>query len=507
MNRMRETCAPPRSSWLTSFGLIVWLVLVSLAARVTNVAARPAEPAARLVAAAPSEPAIGIPGSVRSVPGAVERAAARSDTVDFGFYEIRPDGKAYAVQGGRWTFDHGAPDPWEGWTADDATENDRDFWRHMDASTWLAEGNPPPWPQMIGAGMALCGAGQNLADTLGWAAGIGYGNEWCQRLVSPELTYSGSGSVQLSFLYFNETEEDYDYSKIFVQVGTNRTPINTPGFTGIIGVGPTGVITPQGWTHAITNGELGGGGQSRPFRIVLEFDSDGYLSDDDGESNWDARYGAIGVDDVALDGANLVPPVSRSYAFETDLEGWTAERCPGVGSYFGVAPLSLYGLPDYCECNMAGNVMEFHDDNLGHPDDQHETAVSPIFDRQDLGPGYLDYNLILAEAQIAGPLGSSGMVYRFGWSYYPYEDPDVPASSAGRLASGLPCFSGEAPAAPRSIPSEPAPRASRPMPGWSVSSSRSRRSASGRLPHVPSAPDRSSTTCGSGFPGSRTRRP
>lgn len=361
------------------------------------------------------------------------RSGIRSDTLDFGFYEIRPDGEAYAVQGERWSFDHGAPDPLEGWSSNDLTENDRDFWHHLDEATWTAEGNPLPWPQMSGSGLALCGAGKNLTDTLRWEAGIGYGNNWCQRLTSPLLTYDGSGSVQLSLAYFNETELDYDYSKVLVQIGDVRTTLNAPGFAGIIGVGPTGEITPQGWNHAITNEELGGGTLVRPFRLVLEVQSDGGCSDEDGVSGWDARYGAFGADDVVIDGANLIPPAPVAYGFETDLEGWTAGHCPGVGSYFGVAPLGLYGLPDYCECGMAGNVIEFHDDDRTHPNGQYEMATSPIFDREDLGPDYLDYNVILGEAQVSASAFEWGLYYRIGWSYYPYEVPDARGSWAGRL--------------------------------------------------------------------------
>jgi hypothetical protein len=137
-------------------------------------------------------------------------------------------------------------------------------------------------------------------------------------------------------------------------------------------------------------------------------------------------YGGFGVDDVAFDGANLDPPVSVAYGYESDLEGWTAGHCAGVGSDLGVAPLSLYGLTEYCECGMAGNVIEFHDDDLAHPAQQYEMAISPILDREDLGPGYLDYNVILGEMQIAASSAAAGLFYRLGWLYYPYEDPDVP---------------------------------------------------------------------------------
>ena len=351
------------------------------------------------------------------------------DTISFGFYEVRQDGLKYAVEGETWTWDHGAADQLEGWTSRDLTENLRDYWRQMTQAKWTAAGNPLPWPGMNGAGMALCGADKGHADSLGWVAGIGYGNNWCQRLTSPTFVYDGTGSVDLNFKYFNDTEADYDYSKVFVKSGSVTTLLNPPGFNGKLGIDSVGVITQQNYVRAIQNAEFGGGTAQRNFTVVLEFFSDGGLSDEDGSSNWDAFYGAWGVDDIGL-ANNLVPNTPVSYNFDANLGGWTASRCPGVGAYMGIAPVTAYNILDPCACRLAGTVLEMHDDgNKVHPEGQHEMTYTPIVDRKaDIGdPTYLDYNRIIGQWDMYAELPQeNGVFYRSGWSYYPYENPNIP---------------------------------------------------------------------------------
>jgi len=347
------------------------------------------------------------------------------DTIDFGFYENRVDGK-YAIIGEKWTFDHGAADPLEGWIVTDLTENIRDYWRHMTQAIWVASGNPLPWPQMnASVGIALVGANQNHADSLGWSAGIGYGNDWCQRLTSPTLIYDGTGAVDLQFNYFNETEAEYDYSKVYVNAGSVSTLLNSPGFDGLIGIDTLGVITQATYTRQIQNAEMGGGTAQRNFTIVFEFKSDGGLSDEDGREGWDAFYGAWGVDNVTVQN-NVVSALSSN--FDSGLGGWTASRCPGIGSYMGIAPLSNYVIQDPCECSLSGNILEFHNSTLEHPVGQHIMAETPIVDRMtDIGANYLDYNQIMADwDQYSEMPQENGVFYRAGWSYYPYENPNIP---------------------------------------------------------------------------------
>jgi hypothetical protein len=348
----------------------------------------------------------------------------RADTLDFGYYELR-GGVPYAVRDGEWTWDHGAADPLEGWTSRDMTDNDGAYWRALTAAKWAAEGASIGWPQMTGAGMVLCGATKGHADSLGWVNGIGYGNKWCQRLTSPELTYDGSGTVGLSLEYFSESEVSEDHTKIFVESGAGLVQINTPGFSGKLGIDALGVLTPVSYLRTISNDELGGGTDPRTFRIVIDFLSDAVLSDEDRGGN--SFYGGVGMDNITLTG-NLV---SGNVAYDFDdgtLQGWTATKCPGVGSFLGVADLNDYTLVDPCACALTGNVIEMHDSGGTHPDGQHETVSSPIVDRENDIPGnYLSYNRIFAEWDHYADLpAENGVFYRSGWSYYPYENLHVP---------------------------------------------------------------------------------
>lgn len=370
-----------------------------------------------------------MPGDLNNDAPQSQLAPTLRDTIDFGFYEIRLDGLKYAVLGGKWTFDHGAADPLEGWTATDLTANDKDYWRHMTQAIWNAEGNGGQWPAMnASVGIALCGATKGHADSLGWEAGVGYGNNWCQRLTSPTLVYDGSGSVDLSFNYFNQTEPEYDYSKVFVNSGAVSTLLNPPGFDGFVGIDTLGVITQVSYARSILNAELGGGTTQRNFTIVLEFKSDGGLSDEDGTSGWDDFYGPWGVDNVLVQN-NLVPNTPMSYNFDNGLQGWTASKCPGIGSFMGIAPRSNYVLQDPCACELSGNILKFHNANNEHPVFQHVMAYSPIADRKtDIGnPQYLSYNRIMMDWDQYSELPQeNGVFYRSGWSYYPYENPNIP---------------------------------------------------------------------------------
>ncbi len=165
---------------------------------------------------------------------------------------------------------------------------------------------------------------------------------------------------------------------------------------------------------------------------MIEFRSDTWSSDENPVTlwnGWDSFYGPLGIDDVQVAGSNLSPPLAQGFDFEDGLQGWVPGHCAGVGSYFGVAPLSQYAIADPCFCALSGNVVELHDDSYQHPEGQHERALSPVIDRvADLGdPGYLEYTKILADwVQYTDLPLANGVLFRPGWSYYPWEDPQVP---------------------------------------------------------------------------------
>ncbi len=385
------------------------------------------------------------------------RPAARPDTIVFGYYTTKIDGLKYAVLDGEWTFDHAADDPLEGWTSVDQTANDQTYWRQLTEAKWIAEGGVIAWPQLNGDGMVLCGATQGHADSLGWDLGRGYGDDWCQRLTSPPLTYGGTGSVDLSLHYFSESELNYDYTRIFVESGASRVLINPPGFTGEIGIDTLGVLTPPGgveYAQTISNLDLGGGTEPRTFQIVIEFISDTAFSDETGvgwpELHPDSFYGGVGLDDIRLGGTSLIPPDTVFYAFESDLEGWTATKCPGVGSFLGLGNMADYIITEPCTCSLTNNVLEMHDEARLHPVGQHEMLHTPIIDRENDIPGgtYLNYNRILAEWDHYADLPlTNGVFYRAGWTYYPYENPHVPGivSWSPRVGIGTWYYAGDTP--------------------------------------------------------------
>ena len=166
-------------------------------------------------------------------------------------------------------------------------------------------------------------------------------------------------------------------------------------------------------------------GTQRTFQIVVQFKSDGGVSDSDGPLN--AFYGAVGMDDISLTD-NLIGGPTGPYTFDDGtLQGWTAGTCPAVGSFMGVADRGVYTLTDPCACALLGNVLEMHNGSNVHPDGQNEECRSPIIDRSGVPASY---NLIQAEwDQYADMPQANGVFYRVGWTYYPYYCNGSPTAS------------------------------------------------------------------------------
>jgi len=370
-----------------------------------------------------------------------------SDTLCYGWYELR-SGVPYALAGEKWTFDHGSADPLEGWTFKDLTAQVSayipgtggidSFWRWMGPGVWAAEQNILPAPTMVGDGFALCGAREGFADSLAWDSGAGYGNGFCQKLTSPTLTYDGSGTVNLSLKYFQESEGGYDYTYVEAQTAGDPVILNNEtglGWSGTIGIA-AGVITPETYARPILASELGGTGSARPLNIIIHFVADGGWSDEDG---FDCVYGPVGIDDVAI--TDNVSGGLPLYDFETGLQGWTPTPCEGVGSFCGINDIGTYNILDPCPCSLQGNVLEMHDDNLQHPDGQHVMCYSPILDRENDVPDYLSYNRIFAKYDSYNDLPVvNGVYYRSGWTYYPSENPQVPGMNIWSPRTGIGTF-------------------------------------------------------------------
>ncbi len=362
-----------------------------------------------------------------NIPARAPGSVARGDTISFGNYQIIGS-DYYAVQGGVWNFEDGADGPGQGgpslqgWYGVDLTANPGAWWRHITADIWSADPwNPDHVPLISGPGCVWIGLFASEARDLCWpSTGAGYGNSWCQRLTSPVFTYTGSGDVDLGMKYWNDTEPGFDYSKVVLQVGLDRTVLNAPGFTGQIGFDPDDEF-PGGsfaatYDRMITQAEFGGDGSPLEFEIVLEFASDGMWSDEDGY--FETEYGPWAVDDLTLSGGIHDPALL--FDWNDGLQGWTPSACPGVGSFLGVAALSDYVIMDPCVCGLDGHLMHFHNLSQEHFYGQRERAWSPIVDRTGVG-NYTDYNRIFADWDMYAELPmENGVFYRSGWSYYPF---------------------------------------------------------------------------------------
>jgi hypothetical protein len=333
-------------------------------------------------------------------------AGARSDTIDFGFYAPNT---GMAVQGETWTFDHGAPDSLEGWTPSIFTIP-QPHWRRISAADWAGHQNQVAAPIITGQGSAWAGLQEDQADSVGYVDGLGYGNDWDQVWISPALTYTGSGSVNLSLRYFNDTEQDYDYTRVLIEFAPDQhTTLNGDGFTGRIG-DPSSGNYPT-YTRVIGPTVFG---SHRQFRIAVEMVSDGGWSDEDGE--YPTLYGPCAFDDIALSGS--IVEGGQLYGFEEGNDGFTAVDWRIRPSQLGVAEASDYLLPDPYECGPLGKLLEFHDATWHHPADQDELILSPVVDRASLGPYY---NRVMVEYDLYARLaGNQGVEFRTAWSYYPY---------------------------------------------------------------------------------------
>lgn len=324
-------------------------------------------------------------------------ATASSSVRTFGWVD---SSTSLALEGEVWTFDHGGGSgPWEGWTRHDLTTNEFTAFRQVDASAWSGHGNSVPPPIINGSGSAWVGFQEDEADSACWEAGLGYGNNWNQRLASPPMENSVGPAVTLSFYYWYNCESGYDYVDVILLQGSTRT--NIASFTGQGGSYSSPLYFSQ--NIAVT-------GQ---FRILFEFHSDGSYSDED--DNYSTSWGPFGVDDVDVVGLEDYAGAGPPYDFDTGLDGWNPAPVPGVGSYADLNDWSNYGI-GACAGHDA-RVVTFHDGNLLHPANQHERIVSPTIDISSYGTSPLnvwaEYDLYVDNPS------ADGVYWRWGFRYWP----------------------------------------------------------------------------------------
>ena len=305
-----------------------------------------------------------------------------------------------AVEGRVWTFDHGDVDPFEGWRSYDLTTDDFTAFRHITTAIWSGHGNVPSAPIIDGSGSVWMGFFEDEADAECWKAGLGYGNDWKQQLISPSF-YNATGPVNLTFDYWHDAENTYDYVRVILDRGSSLDTLAE--FTGTDG----SYGAPVTFDDDV---EVSG-----TFNFIFEFESDGSYSDED--SLYATTLSAFGVDNIDVDGHDSVSGPSPPYRFETGLDGWTAQAVPGAGSQADVNNVAVYGISD-TTCTLASNVVSFHDGMLQHPAGQYERFMS---NRVDISPYGTDSLTIFAQYDLYtyNPLGTA-VSWTWGFTYYPY---------------------------------------------------------------------------------------
>jgi len=117
----------------------------------------------------------------------------------------------------------------------------------------------------------------------------GYGNDWVDYLVVPDLDLDGLGSAYpiMTFAYRFDLEPDYDYAWIEAESLGVYTNLNR-GYTG----------SSSGWQDYGIFGFLLGDYDQAPFSARFHVRSDGGYSDEDG--NYDSDGGAFHCDNVKV---------------------------------------------------------------------------------------------------------------------------------------------------------------------------------------------------------------
>src|SRR5690606_24962544 len=191
---------------------------------------------------------------------------------------------------------------------------------------------------LTGTGSLWIGAFEDRGDSLCWMEGLGYGNNWNQRILSPAIPLASQQDVDLQFRYFNDTEAGFDYTHVILRRLPSGLETTLSSISGKVGLStpesdpPTGTNFDGTIPLQVLQGATG-------FQIIFEMTSDGGWSDEDGF--YETFYGPFGVDEVQLSGG-----ATASYEFDTDAPGWTFEPVPGVGTHFGIGNVANYEILD-----------------------------------------------------------------------------------------------------------------------------------------------------------------
>ncbi len=343
----------------------------------------------------------------------------REDTVWFG----GDNGLGVAVEGSFWDFETPGSNGFQGCTSTDETSNPGIYFEVVTAGDFLAHGDPCIPMIEETTGMLWCGIHQDEADLRDFGAGMGYQNDMCQRAFSPEYAIDPTtDEIDMAFAYFNHTEGGFDYTLVYVLcydatdvlIDEHRVAL----FEGVIGDADfpafydEGVEVPVGALDPNTTS----------IRIEFRMDADGNASDEDG--NWDSPCGPFAADDVEISvGGDL-----HAYDFDDGAQGWTFDRCQGIGAYMHVVHdyeyeewLDDLGLT--CDCSLSGNALTFVgtvcQNGPGLVPLQYEQMETGVMPRTGYPPPFWNEVIVRLDAFLNLP-NSTGAAYRPGYRIYPY---------------------------------------------------------------------------------------
>ena len=278
-----------------------------------------------------------------------------------------------ALQDSMWTFDTGVgshfdhtaagvypfKDPsfhayMEGWVGDDFTFADLPYFRR--SQQCAIDSTYSFW----------CGILDSEADTLCYAEGQGYGDNW-NVCIKQTFNYTVGDSVIIEYEYKNDTELDYDFSFVFSDTTGNEDLVELVAYTGKASGRDTLTLYPG----------IGLPSQPGPFTIKFCVVTDDGYSDQDG--GYKTSCGAFALDSLSISGGGI----SYFSDFETGEDGWVLIPTPPGpgGDWSRLVHVADLPAPLAGPCDFSDSVMVFEDlDVGGHNIFQNNIAASPWID-------------------------------------------------------------------------------------------------------------------------------
>jgi len=317
------------------------------------------------------------------------------DTMYFGGTVWNPDSLRWeAVPGSTWTFDSGVGSHFDHSHPD--VDPSKDPSRHAFMEGWFGKDFTRVDPNVIPtfsrrstsdfSGTACVGTPAGLGGTysmwagfteakaagLGWIGGQGYGNDWNIAL-EHDFTYSGSGTVAISFGYTHDLEPGFDFATLMAEYpgGIEETLHSfTQSGSGTFNLA---------WTPL----------QPGAVKLKINVASDGSYSDEDGL--YDTSCGAFAFDDISVNGGGI----AYSSDFESDDGGWVSVTPSSLGDWTDIRSLAdIDSLNAACP-GMSDSVLVFFNDSTTiHEIGKMNYAISPWIDLGSVGAEYYPIRFI-----------------------------------------------------------------------------------------------------------------